>query len=95
MVVIYLEGRRPSMYLCTLHHPQMEYPRIELWGIVVAGRYAERYRDSGVVPSKDSSRYIKAIVACHSTSIWTAGDEQGDADDGLWESGGGYGRDRP
>ena len=47
-----------------MHHPQMEYPRIELWGIGVAGRYAERYRESGVVPSKDSFRCIEVIVAC-------------------------------
>lgn len=51
--------------------------RIELWGIVVASRYAERYRDRGVVPSKDSSSYIRVVVAC---CRQTASSEQRDAD---------------
>jgi hypothetical protein len=52
------------MYL-QMRHPHMEYPRIELWGIVVGVVHAEGYRDRGVIPSKDSSKPIKVLMACH------------------------------
>jgi hypothetical protein len=66
------------MYL-QMRHPHMEYPRIELWGIVAGVVHAEGYRDRGVIPSKDSSKPIKSTY-CLS---WTTGRQvmdRGDAD---------------